>query len=181
MNQFDFLKTAFSDYRVGAIAASSRYAVRRVAANLPAGAKYAVEYGAGEGSMTRGILENLPENGRLMAVELNRDFWPALESIKDERLKLLNNDVLELSGRLKNLGLPKVDAIVSGIPFSFFSPSRRRKITEQTAEGLSEGGVFIVYQYSLLILPILKKYFREVKVSFEPRNLPPYFIMTAKK
>lgn len=181
MNQFDFLKTAFSDYRVGAIAASSRYAVKKVAGNLPSGTKYVVEYGAGEGSMTKGILEALPHGGHLVAVELNHDFWPALKLIKDERLELLNSDVAELSGRLKRLGLPKVDAVVSGIPFSFFLPSVRRKIIEQTAAGLSEGGVFIVYQYSVLVLPVLKKYFREVKISFEPRNFPPYFIMIARK
>ena len=181
MNQFDFIKTALKDYRVGAFTTSSRYAVRKMSACLPEGAKFVVEYGAGDGVVTKEFLKNLPDDGRLIAVEFNRDFWPALKSINDKRLELLEDDVLELSGRLKGLGLPKVDAVVSGIPFSFFSSSQRRRIVEETAKGLSERGVFIVYQYSLLVLPILKKYFKDVKISFEPRNLPPYFIMTARK
>ncbi|MBI4090809.1 MAG: methyltransferase type 11, partial [Candidatus Komeilibacteria bacterium] len=46
---------------------------------------------------------------------------------------------------------------------------------------LSAGGTFLVYQYSPLVLPILKKYFKKVKLYYEVRNLFPYFIMVAEK
>jgi phospholipid N-methyltransferase len=68
---------------------------------------------------------------------------------------------------------------VSGIPFSFIPEAMGETIIRNTREGLNPGGVFVVYQYSRFILPKLKKHFSRVKVSYEPRNIFPYFIMEA--
>jgi len=48
---------------------------------------------------------------------------------------------------------------------------------------LEDSGKFIVFQYSPILLSLLKKYFDTdtVNTHFELRNIPPMFIMTAQK
>jgi len=91
-------------------------------------------------------------------------------------------DALLIAEYLEEAGIEKVDAAISGIPFMFFSPEERQCVVEQTYEALAPNGVFVVYQFSLLMLPYLRKYFTNVEWHIEVRNLPPlFFIMVAKK
>lgn len=181
MAPLDFLKAAMKDVRVGALSVSSRFTVERVVSQIPHGAKYVVEYGAGEGAITRAILDRLPKDGKLVAIEVNKDMLEDLALLHDERLTVVRGDVLSLSKTLRNLGLPEVHVAISGIPLSFLTPKMRKDLIHNTHQGLSQDGRFIVYQYSLLSLGLLKKEFKKTHVYFEPRNFFPYFIMTADK
>ena len=181
MNTLDFIKTAVRDYRVGALSASSQYTIEKIMRELNSEHEYIIEYGAGDGVVTKEILKRLPVHGKLVAVEFNKEFFPDLKSIDDERVSILSDDVRIVAKNLRGLGLPKIDAVISGIPFSFLSPKERREIVKNTYQALASGGIFIVYQYSPFMLPILKKYFSRVELRFEPLNIPPYFIMRAEK
>src|SRR3989338_3933264 len=179
--KIDFLKTALKDFKVGAITASSKYAARRIVKEIPPTCQSIVEYGAGDGIITKKILEKLPANGKIIAIELNPGFVSQLKEIKDLRLEVAEGDVSVFSQNLANSDSPRIEAVISGIPFTFFKPRIREQIIRATYDLLAPGGIFIVYQYSTFILPELKKYFPEIKTIFEPRNLPPYFIMKALK
>jgi len=179
--KIDFLKTALKDFKVGAITASSKYAARRIVKEIPPTCQSIVEYGAGDGIITKKILEKLPANGKIIAIELNPGFVSQLKEIKDLRLEVAEGDVSVFSQNLANSDSPRIEAVISGIPFTFFKPRIREQIIRATYDLLAPGGIFIVYQYSTFILPELKKYFPEIKTIFEPRNLPPYFIMKARK
>lgn len=181
MNAINFIKIAFGDYKVGAITVSSRYVVDRVVRAMPLGAKNVVEYGAGNGVVTKEILKKLPADGRLIAIESNKNFLPALTKIADKRLFVINKDVAEFLKESKSGAQHNTDAIISGIPFTLFPLVMRNLIVEKTHNILSDEGAFVVYQYSPLMSPTLKRKFKNVKINFEFRNLPPYFIMTAKK
>lgn len=181
MNSLSFIKAAIKDYKVGAITASSRYTVQQVVGELNSKYKYIIEYGAGDGVITKEILKVLPADGKLIAVEVNRDLLRELRKVKDRRLIVADEDVIKLSENFSQFHLPRIDAIISGIPFTFLEPKKRKTLIANTHSGLAQGGVFIVYQVSPLILPLLKKYFTNVRLRFEPRNLPPYFIMRAEK
>jgi phospholipid N-methyltransferase len=166
---------------VGALKASSKYLVRRLLGKLPPACRYLVEYGAGDGAVTKELLKILPRGGRLVAIEINPEFVSELSQIKDKRLKVIKGDALQISGRLDTLGLPRIEAVISGIPLSLLKPADRRKIIENTYRALVPGGMFLVYQYSPLVLPLLKKRFAAVNSDFEPRNFLPYFIFQAIK
>lgn len=181
MNAFDFIKVALKDYKVGAITKSSPHTVRAILKKVRPGYKLVVEYGAGDGVITKELLSRLPGDAKVVAVELNKDFLPLLNDIKDDRLAVKNEDVVRLSEDFSAAGLKTADAVISGIPFSFFNPATRERIVRNTHRNLRDGGAFIVYQYSPLMLPVLKKYFRHVSLSVEPRNVFPYFIMVAEK
>jgi len=179
----NFLKVAIRDYRrVGAFIPTSKYAVRKIVKEIKEGHKFIVEYGAGDGVITKEILKKIPADGRLIAIELNEKFVLELQKIKDDRLTIINDDVAYVSKNLANLGLPKIDTVISGIPFSYIDSETEKEIIKNTYKALADSGVFVIYQNSPLLLfrlgRLLKK---DVCCYFEPRNFLPYFIMVAKK
>lgn len=181
MSKIKFLKTAARDYRVGALTRSSPYVVQKIIKEIEPSYAYLVEYGAGDGVITRHLLGSLPPDGKLVAVETNDDFIRELETIGDKRFTAVHDDVQAVSKQLFKLPLPRIDAVISGIPFSFLRRENRIEIVRNTYHALHENGKFILYQHSPLMFPILKRHFRHVRISFEPRNFLPYFIMVGKK
>ncbi|HEY4496924.1 MAG TPA: rRNA adenine N-6-methyltransferase family protein [Candidatus Paceibacterota bacterium] len=180
MNNFKFFRTAVRDYRVGALTTSSKYVIRKIIKEL-ADRKFIIEYGAGDGVITKELLKHLPLDGRVVAIELNKDLFNELKKIKDKRLTIINGDIIEISKDLAQFNLPQVDAVISGIPFTFLPSEMRRTVVQNTYDGLSNRGLFIVYQYSLLMKKWLSGVFDKFKSYFEPRNFPPYFIMVGEK
>lgn len=181
MTGLEFLKTALHDHRIGAITKSSPQTIARVVAAIPPSCAYLVEYGPGDGTVTRAILDRLPQYGRLVAIERNATLAGELQSLRDQRLSIMHGDILDIAPRLHELPLPRIDAVVSCVPCTLLQPHERERLVRDTYAALAPGGAFIVYQYSLLMRPLLQRYFSNVRLSFAPLNLPPYFVMTAKK
>lgn len=175
-----FLKTMIKDYRLGAVTRSSRFVIRRVADNLclNGGTPTVVEYGPGDGVITREALTRIKDGGQLIAIETNPDFVRILGDIDDPKFQLRSMGVEDW---LEQGEVDTADAVFSGIPFTFLTPAQRDRIVRDTHALLKDGGVFVVYQNSLLMRPYLQKYFSKVTTSFEPRNFLPYFVMRAEK
>lgn len=185
VNTFERLKGFLSvAYRhlndTGAILPSSLQASRHVASLIPTRSAVVVEYGAGEGVVTRAMLENLDSRSRLFALEKLEGFIPALRKIDDHRLHVEHGCIETLSAQLETLCGSKVDAVVSGIPFSFLTVAEKESVVFNTARALKPHGVFVVYQHTTAMLKHLRKHFSDVRVEVEPMNIPPYFIMVAK-
>lgn len=182
MANLNFIKTAIKDFKVGALTPSSKYVVKKIIKEIKPEYKFIVEYGPGDGIITKEILKILPQNGILIAVELNQSFIGELEKIKDKRLKIICGDAVKISENLDKLGLPRIDAVVSGIPCSILKPKERKELMKNTYNILSESGIFIIYQNIPLIFSELNKVFKKsISWHFEPRNFVPYFIMVAEK
>lgn len=166
---------------MGAIARSSSFVISKIVNELPHRTRYIVEYGAGDGVITKALLDRIGEGGVIAAIELNPTLVDSLAAIGDTRVAIVPKDIREICADFSVLPMPEVHAVISGIPFTFLSKSDRIAVVRNTFHGLTPGGRFIVYQYSTLMLPYLKKVFPRVKVKLEPRNVFPYFIMTAEK
>jgi phospholipid N-methyltransferase len=170
------------DYnQVGALTVSTKYVVRSVARQIDSDHRFIVEYGAGDGILSKSLLKRLPEDGRVTAVELNDHLYDELGRIRDHRFHAIKGDAIALSRWPEIFRLPRIEAVVSSIPLTFVNPRRREELIRNTYDALVRGGVFVVYQYTPLILRTLGKYFRKITTDFEPRNIPPYFIMRAEK
>lgn len=135
-----------------------------------------VEYGPGTGNITRALLRKLSFNGKLIAIELNPKFEKMLDQMGDPRLQVRLGGVLEVLPSIAHD--QKVDAVVSGIPFSFFPEEDRETIVIKTRQLLRPGGSFIVYQSTRLLVPLFEKHFDSISVKYEPRNIFPYFIIS---
>jgi phospholipid N-methyltransferase len=176
-----FIKNAFFDREIGAMTMSSQYVVKRVITRLPKPLLRVVEYGSGNGVMTRALLEHLSPDGTLVAIESNPLFVDELRRINDKRLEVISGKVQDVL-RVESARLLGVDAVVSSIPFSFLTADERRVVVSDTHALLASGGSFIIFhQYSWLMAEVLAEKFADTFTIFEPRNVLPCFIIDARK
>lgn len=165
---------------IGTLSPASPFTAKRVADALPAGTKRVLELGAGDGALTRELLARLPEDGTLLAVELRPELARALEALGDPRLVAFEGDARQALEESVRRGLVPFDAIVSSLPFALFDEATRAQVLDDAHDMLAPDGVLIVCQHAPTLLPELKRRF-EVETSFEPLNLPPYFVMKARR
>ena len=182
---FSYFKVFVDDRAVAAVMPSSRYLVGRTLKAMDLKhSRTIIEYGAAEGVMTREILRLMPQDGRLLSIELNDAFYEKLKTLnEDKRMSLFHGDVRKSDEIAKNHHFESgtVDVIVSGIPFAFLSSEGRNELLSKTAKLLKPGGRFVAYQVTTHLIPILKNHFKTVRTQFEIRNIPPHFVFTAIK
>lgn len=180
-SKLNFIKMALRDGRIGTLTPSSKYVARKILREINLRGRFIVEYGAGDGAITKELLKILPADGRLVAVELNETFFAQLQTIKDDRLIAVRGDAKEISRNLKNF-LPTVDVVVSTLPFALIKPADRAEIIQNSYDVLESAGLLLICQHWPIVFNLLRKNFKEnTKLYFEPRNLWPYFIMTIRK
>lgn len=179
---FSYFKAFVDDKGVASVTPSSRFLVDRVLKAMDVrGAKAIIEYGAAAGVITERLLDEMPQDCKLIAIELNDKLFESLSQIRDARLIPVNGDVREVAEIARRHGVTEVDAIISGIPFAFLSGRGRHELLKATHDLLKPGGRFVAYQVTTHLIPLLNDYFRKVKTQFEIRNLPPHFVFTAFK
>lgn len=177
-----FIKTFKSDKDVAAIVASSRFVVRDVIKHMPHGARNVIECGPGEGIMTRTLLKHLHSEGTLLAIESNKEFVDILNRMRDSRLRVVQGKAQDVIHHAKLHGISSADVILASIPFSFLTSSERTQFIYDAHTLLAPQGTLIIFhQYSPLMYGNIKKIFGRVRLLMEMRNLPPCFIMVARK
>ena len=173
---------------VASLVPSSRFLINKMVEPLSPGDTAVVEFGSGEGCITKRILEKIAPEGKLVAFEINPEFVGLLRAVhKDKRLVLLEKSAEEITDELNILGINKVDAIVSSLSLAFLPPSAQKRILEQAHATLKNRGKFIQYHYALRpfsVFKYLKKYkklFKQVKIYFVLFNIPPTFVFWCEK
>ncbi len=176
MNNLAFLREAARSFRdTGAVARSSRFLVDRMLrrVDFTAPGLHVLEYGTGEGCITREILEQLPPDGRLTAFELNPVFAERIASMNHPSLRTINGGA-QLTGRYVEPA--SVDYIVSSLPLSNIPDAVKKLILNEAKRALKPGGLFVQYQYALQDYQLIREHFSEVDLSFTLLNLPPAFV-----
>lgn len=178
-----FVLAALNDYSsVGALTPSSNHVVKKVLHYIPKRSRTVIEYGSGDGVLTKPLLMHLGKDACLVAVEINKEFIGILRNIIDARLRILHHDVRHIKKLLQVERITNIDCIVINIPLTFLTKKDRENILHEAYSLLSPGGTLVAYQYSPLIYPILKELSgAKLYTDFELRNFPPYFIFAAKK
>ncbi len=133
-----------------------------------------VEFGPGVGTFTRPILDRLPADGMLLAIDLNLDFVAYLEAeIDDPRLRVVHGSAADVRRFIKEAGHYQADYVLSGIPFSTLPDGVGAAICAETRRALRPGGAFLIYQYSRYVLRFLNPVFGDTSDALEWRNIPP--------
>jgi len=160
---------------LGSVIPSSRFLIDRVLEPIDwQRARVVVEYGPGVGTLTAEMLRRMRSDAMLIAFETNHDFVTFLsDTLKDPRLHVVEGSAADVADVLDRTSGRRVDAVVSGIPFSTIDAATGEAILRATRDVLGVGGVFVVYQFSGRVLPRLRETFRHVKTAFEPRNVLP--------
>jgi phospholipid N-methyltransferase len=166
---------------VGAVWPTSRRAVDDLLdmADL-GGAKVVVEFGAGTGVYTEGILGRLAPDARFLSYEVDGALAAAVaRRLPDRRLEVVNASAENVVGHLEALGA-KADVVVSSLPFSTLPAPARQNLLDAAREALAPGGVFLVLQYSKTVLPELERRFPKIRHRFSPLNVPPAFLFACE-
>lgn len=160
---------------VGWLLPSSRFVVDEVLKQVDWGkAKVIVEYGPGVGAFTRELLQRMALDATLIAIELNPEFCAYLRtSLRDSRLLLVNESAAEIDRVLPRFGFAHADYVISGIPFAPIPHDARDDIVRKTHSALGPDGSFLVYQFSSVVLPYLRRVFSRVSRDFELLNVLP--------
>jgi phospholipid N-methyltransferase len=167
---------------VGSVIPSSRYLERRIVKEANLGpARLVVELGPGVGGTTRAILRAMPAPARLVSIEINPDFVPALRAIGDPRLVVHEGSAVDLSTILASHGLGAPDVVLSGIPFSTMKPELGRAIVRAIDRALAPGGRFVAYQVRDRVEKLGREVFGPAAVQLELRNVPPMRVFRWEK
>lgn len=109
------------------------------------------ELGAGDGVLTKILLQHLAQDASLDIFEISPQLVKKLRQIQDPRLNIYPHSAEHLTGQY--------DVIFSGLPLLSIPAKIRHLILEKVHETLAPGGVFIQFQYTSLTQPELSRYF----------------------
>jgi len=174
--RLDFLRGFLKEPKqVGSVIPSSRYMERRIIEfAAPVEARTVVELGPGTGGTTRALLEAMPADGRLLAIELDARFTAIVARIADPRLIAHTGSAADLDGILRQHGLDRADVVISGIPFSTMPAPLGTRILEGVRDSLTEGGSFVAYQFRAEVARLAGPVFGAPQRSaLVPLNIPP--------
>ncbi len=141
-----------------------------------------VEFGGGEGCITREILTRMAPDAHLLVFELDAELAEHLRQQfgHDTRVHIYQSDAAHFNDELHKLGLSRTDYVISGIPFSYIPPPKKREILHAVHDGLSDDGLFIVYQVTME-LKGHGRMFAACEVEYFLANFPPMFILAFHK
>lgn len=140
-------------------------------------AKCILELGPGNGVFTKGILDRMSADCKLISFELNEHFCDYIKNqINDHRFTLLNRSAEDIQDVLKEFGIGKADYIVSSLPLAVIPTEIKSNILDGAKKALTEKGKYIQFQYTLNAKKLLEDRFSEVKIDFTPVNIPPAFV-----
>lgn len=182
--RLDFLRESIRNLRsTGSVSPSSRFLCRAIASKIdPANANIVVELGPGDGVVTRYILDRLGPGARLLIFEINEVFVEKIHATFDDpRLTVIHDSAENMGKYFKTMDIEAVDYIVSGIPFVMLPESLARRITIECRHWLKEGGRFIQFHYSPLLINLYRRVFGNVKVDVVALNIPPAIIVYCEK
>lgn len=160
---------------LGAAFPSSQFVVDKVLAPIDfENSRLIVEYGAGIGNISIGILRRMRKDAKLLVFEINEDLIEFLRTeYHDSRLIASERSAADVEEVLREHNLGQPDYVISSIPFSTMPEKIANQIAEATKTILKPGGKFLVYQYRSKILDFLKPYFKHIDRSYELVNVPP--------
>ncbi|MDD2620487.1 MAG: methyltransferase domain-containing protein [Syntrophomonadaceae bacterium] len=166
--------------QVGSLTPSSRFLANKMLECIDWNTVRALaELGAGTGIFTKYIYRLKHPDCKVAVFEKDK----VMRSEIAARYSKLSyfEDVLYLTQNVKSIGIKSLDVVVSGLPFALIEESVRENIIEQVIKILKPKGIFVAFQYSLQMKPLLLKKYSQVDISFVPFNFPPAFVYVCHK
>jgi phospholipid N-methyltransferase len=163
---------------LGSFIPSSPFLINQLLAKIDwRRARVIVEYGPGIGNISGEILKRMRPDAVLVAIELNPEFVAFLRSeFDDPRLQVVEGSALEVGEVISRLRLPRIDYIISGIPYSTIAHEVRCEILRESCRMLKPDGAMLVYQFTRVVLPYLQRNFGRIETNFELFNILPAHI-----
>ena len=170
-----FREFARSPHSVGSAFPASHWLVETLLAPVDwSQIRTVIELGPGTGRFTRALLCRLPPDARLVAIDNSKGFIHSLvDNVADDRLVPAHGDAQDLEAIAHRLGFDRVDAVISGIPFSTLPHAGGRKIINSIRTMLAPDGQLLAYQMRRALEPLMAESFNCIHSAMEWRSLPP--------
>lgn len=176
--------------RMGAVWPSSPRLSEKLARIAPShGNPVVVELGPGTGPVTAQVSRRLAAGGRHLAVELDPAMARYLER-KHPGVEVINGDAAKLAGLLAERDVTRVDAVISGLPWSLFDRDTQRAILGEVVEVIGDTGAFATFAYShTAAMPSARRFRATLEETFDEvvttrtvwRNVPPAFCYLSRR
>lgn len=161
--------------QVGSVIPSSPFLIRNLINRADiSSTRTVVELGPGTGVVTREMLGAMPQDSRLIAMEIDEGFACLLERhIPDPRLVVVRDSAEHLERAIRASGAQRADVIVSGIPFSTLDRVVLRSTLQAVSRALMPGGRFVAYQFRDHVRRMAEPVLGRAEVYSGLWNLPP--------
>lgn len=170
-----------SPNQIGSVLPSSRYLVRSMLKGIDwDNVNTIAELGAGTAVLTKEIIKRAHPNTKILVFEIDPQLQKIISKHKHSGL-IICDDAQKLTEVMKKEGIKKLDCVVSSLPFTVLPSEMTTCILNEITKNIKEDGIFVIYQYSNKMKNIFKSYFKNIKTSFVPLNIPPALIYECKK
>ena len=177
MDRISFLKESIKNFKsIGSITQSGEALCRRMSSHINYSDRVIVELGAGDGVITKHLLDNMHKDAILLCFEINDNYATKLAQIGDDRLNVIVDSAENLKFHLERFGFEKADIIISSIPFLVFSDDLRDSILNICKSCLHQNGRFVQFHYTLTMRNLYKSIFGKIQMSFVLLNAPPAYV-----
>lgn len=168
-NKADFIQQFIRNPRaVGSITPSSLILCETMAASVDwSKITRVAELGAGDGVLTKVLLQHLAPQANLEVFEISLPLVKKLRSINDSRLQVRAQSAENLAGQY--------DAIFSGLPLLSLPAPVRHQILSGIHKALAPRGIFVQFQYTSFTQPELSRYFTWQRQRVL-KNIPPAWV-----
>jgi phospholipid N-methyltransferase len=136
-----------------------------------------VEFGAGDGVITKHILKRLHSEGKVIAFEVSEDLCADMRAIGDPRLVVAQDSAKNIRRWLDKIGADQADHIVSAIPFAALPQELGKAIVRAAKDNLRTGGCYSQVHYSLKTKAYYEEAFSKVDARRVWANLPPAWVL----
>jgi phosphatidylethanolamine/phosphatidyl-N-methylethanolamine N-methyltransferase len=167
-------------FQIGGFLPSSRTLARAMAAAVDVSREGSVvELGAGTGVVTHALLKAGIAVDKLVVFERDERLHAVL-SQQYHHLNILQADAIGLAEVLASIGVKKVNAVVSSLPFLVMPLPVRQAIQQQMAQVIGEDGVIVQFTYGtkspISIQEMRKNHLHGKRVKLVMANVPPAHI-----
>ncbi len=138
---------------------------------------YIVELGPGTGCFTQELYANVSRDCKVLIIELNTAYIQFLRDKYGDRFEIIQGSAADLDALIEERDWPRVDLIVSGLPFTL--PSEVMQAVMKSLQKRTESGT--IYRWFTYFPWIMERYYarftiRQVQSVF--LNFPPMWIYT---
>lgn len=146
-----------------------------------------VELGAGTGALTAAIAVRIAPGSRLVAIELDPHLAAHLRAGFAD-VEVVEGDATQLASILAGLGVGRVDAVVSSLPWTFLPPAARRGLLADIVRVLAPDGVFTMIRVCTALPGRVRAVQSDLAAVFADvqedrpvwQNLPPATLVTCR-
>lgn len=140
-----------------------------------------VELGAGDGVITKYILDRMPAHGKVIAFEVSPELCDDMRALNDPRLIVAQDSAEKIRHYLDQVGADKADHIISAIPFAALPKALGKSIVQAAKDNLRPGGQYNQVHYSLKTKSYYEEAFGQVDTRRIWKNIPPAYVLYCQR